>query len=124
MKNTSFYINIQIEGLDDGIYEITISHPELDVKEQIRRLLDTFELQSKNKYILARNLRAVCGHELIEILDESKYDKTFSELGIHSGDTLYLLLNKDKEDVEKTEDTDEKAYNKIRKKDFRFLLYM
>lgn len=124
MKNTHFYINILIEGVDDDIYEIAISQPELEVKEQIRRLVDTFELQSKNKYVLARNLRSVCGHELIEVFDESKYDKTFSELGIHSGDTLYLLLNKDEEELEKTENTDGKAYNKIRKKDFKFILYM
>lgn len=121
MNNAIFYINLLIEGVEESV-KIIVSQPELDLKEQIRQLIDAFKLQPKNKYVLARNLRTVCGHELIEIIEERKYDKTFAELGIHSGDTLFLLLNKEEEEVVMTEKNDEKAYNRMRK--HNLILYM
>lgn len=98
-----FYIILSIEGTEYADYKVTVSQINLPVNEQIKRMKKAFELPCENDYVLARKIREVCGRELVEIISEEKYNRTFSDVEIHNGDTLFLLLkntykSRDKED--------------------------
>lgn len=122
MINSTFNIHLSIEGTNYDNLGIVINQLNLSIEEQLKLIVQTFDLPETNNYIIARKLRSVLGHELIEIIDESKYGKTFTEVGIRSGDALFLLFKSEGNIDKKPYETEESAYNRIRRQ--RLLLYM
>lgn len=66
----SFILTITVEETDFIDSELMIDRPNQTIKELIDQLKQICELPNECNYNLARKLRNVCGHELIEMIRE------------------------------------------------------
>lgn len=88
-----FILTITVEETDFIDSELMIDRPNQTIKELIDQLKQICELPNECNYNLARKLRNVCGHELIEMIREDQYERGITDVGIKANDTVFLLKN-------------------------------
>lgn len=93
-----FLIKLTIENSQYEEVEVQITDPHRTITEQIKRIVDAFQLQKMDssgtpiRYLLGQAKKDNPEPEIFDFLDDKGREKTLLDYNVKSGDTLRLVM--------------------------------
>ena len=97
LDNKDFIISLTIDKTAYEDVEVNITEPSRSIREQINRMVDTFELPRLDQrdmplqYLIAQESADDFGPEILEFEDENGREQSLLDFNIQPGDHLRLI---------------------------------
>lgn len=98
INDNPFFVSLSIEGSQLEEVEVEITDPMRTISEQIKRIVEAFELQKMDSngtpitYLLGQ-MREDSDHVIFEFQDEQGREQTLLDYNVKSGDRLVLVMH-------------------------------
>ncbi len=98
-NSNPFLIKLNIQNSQYEEVEVQITDPNRTITEQIKRIVDAFQLQKMDssgnpiEYFLGQSKEQNSEPKILDFFDNEGREQTLLDCGVKSGDMLVLVIN-------------------------------